>query len=166
MHGELIPVSRFFVTPGNTLEHLVNWVQSQYLLFDTYPETESEYMAWIEQNSSPLITEVYNDFRGKLLRNISSQYGNRFDLFSLDDEGKPILQTFKSESYQVFINGELILEKQGEVTVIRLTLEKIELMQKAINFPELIKDEVKIVSNNKIVYWLKNSKICVNIINK
>ncbi len=129
------------------------------------PETEPEFLAWVGQNSSPLITEVYNDFRLKLLRNISSQYRNRFDLFSLDDEGKPILKRVKSESYQVFINGELILEKQGEVTVIRPSLEHIELMQKAINSPELIKDDVKIVNNKKIVYWLKDSRINVNIIN-
>ena len=130
------------------------------------PETEPEFMAWLGQNSSPLITEVYNDFRGKLLRNISNQYGDRFDLFSLDDEGKPIPKTFKSESYQVFINGELILEKHGEVTVIRPTSEQIKLMEKAINLPTSVKDEVKIVNNNQIVYWLKNSEILVNLINK
>ncbi len=62
------------------------------------PETEQEFMAWIGQNSSPLLTEVYNDFRGKLLRNISSYYGSRFDLFCLDDQGKPIHNTFYNES--------------------------------------------------------------------
>ncbi|MDJ0660427.1 MAG: hypothetical protein QNJ42_13210 [Crocosphaera sp.] len=50
------------------------------------PETEQEFMAWIRQNNSSLITEVYNDFRGKLLRNISSFYGDYFNLFSLDDK--------------------------------------------------------------------------------
>ncbi|MGK7897870.1 MAG: hypothetical protein AB4372_30695 [Xenococcus sp. (in: cyanobacteria)] len=50
------------------------------------------------KNSSPLLTEVYNDFRGKLLRNISNQYGECFDLFSLDDEEKPIPKTFSNES--------------------------------------------------------------------
>ena len=48
------------------------------------PETEPQFMAWVGQNSSPLLTEVYNDFRGKLLRNISNQYGDRFDLFSMN----------------------------------------------------------------------------------
>ena len=128
------------------------------------PETESEFMAWIGNNNSLMITEVYKDFRGKLLRNISSQYGgDRFDLFSLDDEGKPISKALPDESYQVFINGELILEKQGEVTVIRPSLEQIGLMEKAIKFPQLVKDEVKIVNNNKIVYWLKDSEVCVNL---
>ncbi|MGK7960065.1 hypothetical protein [Crocosphaera sp.] len=51
------------------------------------PETEQELIAWIGKNRSFFNTEVYNSFRGKLLRNISSLYGNRFDLFSLDDQG-------------------------------------------------------------------------------
>lgn len=84
------------------------------------------------------------------------------DLFSLDDDGKPI----PNESYQVFLNGQLVLEKQEEITVIRPTAEQLEVIQKAINSPELVQYEVKIINNNKIVYWLKNSEICVNIINK
>jgi hypothetical protein len=35
--GKLLPVSRYFVSEGDTLEHLVNWVETHYQLFDTYP---------------------------------------------------------------------------------------------------------------------------------
>ncbi|MDJ0729859.1 MAG: hypothetical protein QNJ33_07690 [Crocosphaera sp.] len=71
------------------------------------PETQKPFMSWISQNSSPLIAKTYNSFREKLLRNISSLYGKRFDLFRLDQQGKPIANTFSTESYQVFINGEI-----------------------------------------------------------
>ncbi len=128
------------------------------------PETEQEFRSWIGQNSSPLITEVYNDFRGKLLRNISSYYGHRFDLFSLNNEGKPVPTTFSGESYQIFINAELILEKAKEMMVIRPTSQQLEIIQNAINQPELVIDEVKIISNRKIVYWLKSSEVCVNLL--
>ncbi len=130
------------------------------------PTTEREFMNWMGQNSSPLTAEIYNNFRENLIINLSSYYGRRFDLFSLDHKGKPIPKNFSAESYQVFINKELILEKQGQIIVIHPTRLQLEVMQNALDYPELVKDEVKIVNQNKIVYWVKSSEVCVNMIGR